>query len=196
MPRNTPPATPKPGDDWLVGGDRRVAAAERIYAAAAVLIARHGLDGFSIDMIADEIHCSRATIYRYAGGKTEIRDAVVTRAATRILDTVRVRIRDLRGSQRVITAIMLALKLIRADPLGRLMIGSIGDAQSGSWITGSAVVDGFAAEMIGCTEPDPTAAQWLIRVFMSMLLWPGDNADAEYQILQRFFAPAFSVMDN
>ena len=55
--------------DWLVGGDRRTAAAERIYAAATDLIARDGMDAFDIDTLAARVHCSRATIYRYAGGK-------------------------------------------------------------------------------------------------------------------------------
>lgn len=39
-------------DDWLVGRDRRSAAAERIYASAADLIARRGYDGFTIEALA------------------------------------------------------------------------------------------------------------------------------------------------
>lgn len=70
--------------DWLVGGDRRTAAAERIYAAATDLIARDGMDAFDIDMLASRVHCSRATIYRCAGGKRRIRDAVMERSAARI----------------------------------------------------------------------------------------------------------------
>ncbi len=76
-------------DDWLVGGDRREAASERIYAAATDLITRDGLDAFDIDRLAARVHCSRATIYRHVGGKAEIRDAVVFRAAARIIDAVR-----------------------------------------------------------------------------------------------------------
>ena len=53
--------------DWLVGGDRRTAAAERIYAAATDLIARDGMDAFDIDTLASRVHCSRATIYRMRG---------------------------------------------------------------------------------------------------------------------------------
>ena len=61
--------------DWLVGHDRRTAAAERIYAAATDMIASGGLDAFDVDTLASRVHCSRATIYRHAGGKAEIRDA-------------------------------------------------------------------------------------------------------------------------
>ena len=70
-----------PHDDWLVGGDRRTVATERIYDAATDLITREGPDAFDIDTLAARVHCSRATIYRYVGGKAEIRDAVVARAA-------------------------------------------------------------------------------------------------------------------
>ena len=66
--------------DWLVGGDRRTAAAERIYEAATDLIARHGLDALDVDTLAARVHCSRATIYRHVGGKAEIRDAALIRA--------------------------------------------------------------------------------------------------------------------
>ena len=83
-----------PRDDWLVGGDRRTAAAERIYAAATDLIAQDG--ALDVDILASRVHCSRATIYRHAGGKAEIRDAVVARAAARIVETVRLAVDGLQ----------------------------------------------------------------------------------------------------
>jgi AcrR family transcriptional regulator len=179
-------------DDWLVGGDRRTAATERIYGAATELIVSEGLDAFTIDTLAAQIHCSRATVYRYAGGKAEIRDAVLTRAAADILESVRVTVRDLSGPDRVVTAIMVALERIRSDPLGQLMIGSIRGARGTAWLTASPVVAGFAADVIGLTGPDPHAAQWLIRVVLSLLFWPGEDSHAEYQMLQRFVGPTFA----
>ncbi len=65
--------------DWVVGGDRGAVAAERIYSAAAQLMLRDGLDALDIDALAEQVHCSRATIYRYAGGKAHIRDVVLLR---------------------------------------------------------------------------------------------------------------------
>ena len=78
-----------PRHDWLVGRDRRSEAAERIYAAAADLIARRGYEAFTIEALAAQVHCSPATIYRHAGGKAAIRDAVVATQATRIVDSAR-----------------------------------------------------------------------------------------------------------
>ena len=100
--------------DWLVGGDRRTAAAERIYDAATDLIARDGLDAFDIDILAARVHCSRATIYRHAGGKAEIRDAVLIRAAARIVETVRDAVDGLSGADRIARAITVALRQIRS----------------------------------------------------------------------------------
>ena len=107
--------------DWLVGGDRRTVAAERIYAAASDLIARGGMDGFDIDTLATRVHCSRATIYRCAGGKRQIRDAVMERSAARIVDAVRKAVDGLTGAPRIVTAITIALEEIRSDPLAQLM---------------------------------------------------------------------------
>jgi AcrR family transcriptional regulator len=96
-------------DDWVLGGDRRKAAAERIYDVATDLITREGPEAFDIETLAARVHCSRATIYRYAGGKAEIRDAVVARSAARIVETVRQTVENLRGPERVVTAITVAL---------------------------------------------------------------------------------------
>ena len=98
-----------PRDDWLVGGDRREIAAERIYDAATDLMTREGPGALDIDTLASQVHCSRATIYRYVGGKAEIRDTVLARAGARIIESVRQAVQKLSGPERVITAITVAL---------------------------------------------------------------------------------------
>src|ERR1700675_10117 len=108
-------------DDWLVGRDRHSEAAERIYAAAADLMSRQGYDAFSIDALAATVHCSPATIYRHAGGKAAIRDAVLGLQAERILDSVREAIAALSGPERIVTATRVALQRLRADPLAQIM---------------------------------------------------------------------------
>ncbi|MFZ1162314.1 TetR/AcrR family transcriptional regulator [Mycobacterium sp.] len=181
-----------PRDDWVVGGDRRTAAAERIYDVATDLITREGPEAFDIETLAARVHCSRATIYRYAGGKAEIRDAVVARSAARIVEIVRQTVENLQGPQRVVTAITVALKLIRSDPSGQLMFNSI-RANDVVWLTGSPLLAGFATELTGLTDRDPHAAQWVVRVVMSLLYWPVGDAATEREIVQRFVAPAFAV---
>ncbi|MCV7195003.1 TetR/AcrR family transcriptional regulator [Mycobacterium angelicum] len=180
-----------PRDDWLVGGDRRAIAAERIYAAATDMITREGLEAFDIDRLAKRIHCSRATVYRYVGGKAEIRDAVVGRAASRIIESVRNTVENMSGPERVVTAITVALKLIRADPLSPLMFSSA-RANDIAWLTGSPLLADFAADLAGLSGGDLGAAQWVVRVVLSLMYWPADDEQEEYQLVQRFVAPAFA----
>jgi AcrR family transcriptional regulator len=177
-------------DDWLVGRDRHSEAAERIYTAASDLISRHGYDAFSIDTLAAVIHCSSATIYRHAGGKTAIRDAVVSLQAERILESVREAITGLTGSERVVTATMVALQRLRSDPLAQIM-RPMTKPPGNEWLTDSPIVTRFASEMVGLSKPDPLAAQWLIRVFLALWYWPLKDRDAECQMVCRFLGPPY-----
>lgn len=178
-------------DDWIVGGDRRAAAADRIYAAATDLVVREGLDSFDIDTLAARVHCSRATVYRYAGGKAQIRDAVLMRLAAGIIDTVRHAVDGLSGPERVVTAITVALDQIRSDPLRRLMLSSSSSPELGE-LHSSPVLSHLAAELTGITDDDPQAAQWIVRVVVSLAYWPTANGRVEQQMLRRFVAPAFA----
>jgi AcrR family transcriptional regulator len=177
-------------DDWVVGGDRRAAAADRIFAAATDLVLRDGLDAFDIDTLAAQVHCSRATIYRYAGGKAQIRDAVLMRLSAGIIDTVRRAVDGLSGPERVITAITVALEQIRSDPIRRLMLSSSNSPELGG-LHSSPVLGHIAADLTGITDDDPQAAQWIVRVVVSLAYWPLGNSRVEQQVLQRFVAPGF-----
>jgi AcrR family transcriptional regulator len=178
-------------DDWLFDDGRRAAAIGRIYAVATELIYRDGIDAFNVDTLAAQTHCSRATIYRYVGGKKDIREAVLAQAAARIVETVRASVEGRTGPDRVLTAIEVAVTEIRSDPAGPLFLDS---ARSGgwNWLTASAAVADFASELTGIADDDPHAAQWIVRVVLSLLLLPGTDPRAEHQMLQRFVAPAFA----
>ncbi len=181
-----------PREDWLVGGERRAVAAERIYAAATDLIAHGGLEALNIDALATRVHCSRATVYRYAGGKAEIRDAVLTRAAARIIERVRAGVGELAGQERIVNAIVLALELIRSDPLAQLMLASARGADDMAWLTASPILGGFATDLAGLTSGDPGAAQWVVRVVLALTYWPLEDDNAERDLVRRFVAPAFA----
>lgn len=167
-------------------------AAERIYAAATDLIARVGVDGFDIDTLASRVHCSRATIYRCAGGKRQIRDAVMERSAARIVEAVRRAVDGLEGAERIVTAISVALDEIRSDPLGQLMFSAIRGAEERAWLTESPTVARFATELNGLTDDDTEAAQWIVRVVLSLLYWPVGDAAVERAMVERFISPAFA----
>ncbi len=178
-------------DDWVVGGDRRAAAADRIYAAATDLVVREGLDAFDIETLAARVHCSRATIYRYAGGKSQIRDAVLMRLAAGVIDTVRRAVDGLAGSERIITAITVALAELRSEPVRRLMMGSRRAAELGELQSSPVLVD-IAAELTGLNG-DRRAAQWVVYVVLSLVYLPLGDPPAERDFLQRFVSPGLSV---
>lgn len=177
-------------DDWVVGGDRRAAAAERIYAAAADLVLHAGLEAFDIDALAERVHCSRATIYRYAGGKAQIRDVALIRIAADITATVRREVDRFSGPERVIKAIAVTLQQIRSDPIRRLMMSS-SKAPELSDLHSSPVLNALAAELTGITDDDPLAALWIVHVVLSLAHLPVGDEQVEAEILQRFVLPAF-----
>ena len=148
------------------------------------------MEAFSIETLAARVHCSPATVYRHVGGKANIRDEVLIRAASRIIDAVRNGVENRSGADRIVTAITIALAEIRTDPLGQLMLKSI-RAQEMTWLKNSPIVAGFATELNGLTDDYEQAAYWVVRVVMSMMYWPADDADTERQIVERFVAPAF-----
>lgn len=176
-------------DDWVVGGARNDAGAERIYAAATELIVRDGWDAFDIDTLAARVHCSRATVYRYAGGKAQIRDAVLMRLATDIIGNVQRAVVGLTGPDRVTVAITVALDQIRANPLRTLMLSTRMSLDLGE-MHASPLLSRLAAELTGITD-DPHAAQWVVRVVMSFAHWPMQDHREEQEFVRRFVAPAF-----
>jgi AcrR family transcriptional regulator len=177
--------------DWLFDGGRRATATERIYATATELIYRDGMDAFNVDALAAATHCSRATIYRYVGGKKAIREAVLARAATRITEIVRVSVEGRTGPDRVLTAIEVAVAEIRADPAGQMFVDS---ARGGgwNWLAASPAVADFATELTGLADGDAPAARWIVRLVLSLLFWPDTDPHAEHHMLQRFVAPGFA----
>jgi TetR/AcrR family transcriptional regulator, repressor for uid operon len=62
---------------------------ERVVAATLACIARHGLNKTTLDDVAREAGCSRASLYRYFDGKAELVATVVRIEAGRITDEIR-----------------------------------------------------------------------------------------------------------
>ncbi|MED5812093.1 helix-turn-helix domain-containing protein [Mycolicibacterium sp. 050232] len=175
--------------DWLVGANRSSAAADRIYVAAADLVSTRGVEGFTVEALAEKIHCSPATVYRHAGGKAAILEGMIDRASQGVLESVRQAIDGLTGPDRVVTAIGVALEKIRAQPLGGLMMAAVGPDNDRKWVTASPLVADLAEEMIG--HADSLAAQYLVRVTFALWCWPVPERESEYELIRRFIGPAF-----
>lgn len=123
-----------------------------------------------------KVHCSRATIYRYVGGKNEIRNVVLARAAARIADAVREELEHLSGRERLVSSIILSLQKVRCDPVGKVMIASIrGGTGEVAWLAKSPLLADVATELAGLAGGDPQAAEWVVRVVLSLMFWPGQD---------------------
>ncbi|MUL74551.1 TetR/AcrR family transcriptional regulator [Mycolicibacterium sp. CBMA 226] len=179
-----------PQEDWLVG-DRQAAAAERIYAAATELIARGGYNALDIDVLAARVHCSRATVYRHVGGKRQIADVILARAAERVVAKVRKGIEGLAGRERVVTAIAVGLEYTRTDPLGRFMAASLRGVDQMNWLTDTPVFADLAIELVGAAAGDRAAGQWVLRVVLALIYWPVEDYRTEREVIDRFVGPAF-----
>jgi hypothetical protein len=116
---------------------------------------------------------------------------VLVRLAARIVDSVRRAVDDLNGPERVVKAITVALEHIRSDPMRQMMMG-LSAGRDLTELASSPVLGRLAADLTGITDDDPQAAQWIVRIVMSLAFWPIGNSRVERQIVQRFVSPAFS----
>jgi len=174
--------------DWAFGAHRNAEAREHILAAASELVSRNGFEAFNIEALAVILHCSPATIYRRAGGKAAIVEALISRFSERIKRAVDEAIAGLEGTERVIGAILVGLQQMRAEPLGQLIMGDIRPGHDSGAVSASPLVTKIAEEMIG--HSDPLAAQWLFRITFSLWYWPLKDKEAEYELVRRFAAPS------
>ena len=61
---------------------------ERILAATLVSLARYGVAKTTLEDVAKEAGCARATVYRYFGGKQDLLDAAVAHEAARLFAAI------------------------------------------------------------------------------------------------------------
>jgi AcrR family transcriptional regulator len=174
--------------DWVLGADRSAEARDRIMSAASELVSRNGFEAFTIDALAAQLNCSPATIYRHTGGKAAILERLISLFSQRIIDSIQQAIYGIEGTERVATAIIVALDFMRSEPLGKLIMGDVRPDHDTGTVTSSPFVVKMAEEMIG--RSDPLAAQWLIRITFALWYWPVKDKHTEHELVKRFAAPS------
>ena len=185
-------------EDWLVGGERRDAARERLIAHAAALIARRGLDAFDLDELGRRAHCSRATIYRHAGGRAVLIESVLASTSAPVLDAIRASIADLTGRERARTAIIETLRALRADRVIRQFLRPENLIDATPTVLSSPAVHAVAADLIGVEPDDVVGARFVIRSVLAMLLWPAEpeeEARSAEAIVAGVFGPHMTSID-
>ncbi len=69
-------------------GAGSAAARDRILTATLVSLARYGVAKTTLEDVAKEAGCARATVYRYFGGKQQLLDAVIAHETARVLAAI------------------------------------------------------------------------------------------------------------
>ncbi|WP_418060960.1 TetR family transcriptional regulator [Pimelobacter simplex] len=167
--------------------DRRTAAEERILDAAGELFAAAGaagVDGVAMGQIATVAGCSRATLYRYFPDRPALQRAFVQREAVRVGALVAA-----DGAVTVTDAVLSALRHVRAAPTLAAWFRA-GDAGRAAGLAhDSEVIAALGLTVVA----DRDAAQWLVRVIVSLLTVPGGDDDAERRLVERFVVPVIAL---
>jgi AcrR family transcriptional regulator len=177
--------------DWLAVGSRRDLARERIFAVAAELICERGLDEVTVDDVAQSAGCSRATLYRYVGGKPAIVGGVLARVAQSMAERVAEATAGYDGVDRVVELILAASATGRSLPVLVEMLDHARDEQVRAHLS-SAATRSAALRTAGLDRDDDHAADVIVRIVWSLIHNPvGDDA-AERRLVEWLVRPAFA----
>lgn len=177
-------------DAWLIAGDRRSAALERIHAAGGDVLRERGPRSFSLDEVARRAGCSRATVYRFVGNKRSLIDTLVALAAVDVVDQVRSQTRGLHGRQLVVESISVGVRAIRSDRTLAEFVKSP-PAFDDTYFTHSDMLKRLAASLLDLGEQHALGAEWIIRVVLSLITWPMDDPRTEREMIERYVGAAF-----
>jgi AcrR family transcriptional regulator len=154
------------------------AARDRILAATLVTLARYGVGKTTLEDVAKEAGCARATVYRYFGGKAQLLGAVVEHESVRILAAIDASIVDGMAVEDALVAMATtaAHELMEHDALQFVLAHE--PELILPWVTFSGG-DSFIATTSAALAPTfsrflpageaARAAQWCTRVFLAYL---------------------------
>ncbi|WP_067539977.1 TetR/AcrR family transcriptional regulator [Nocardia crassostreae] len=171
--------------DWLVGGARRSVACERIVTSAARLFRDRGFDQVGMEQVATDAGCSRATLYRHFPGKPALIDAVLAHSAVVVTDRVAAQLQQYTGRRRIVEAILGSVVAVRSDPVLAQWFAVARSGAADGVFASSREPARIATALTGIA-PDDEAAQWIVRIVLSLLAWPLPDAASERRMVERF----------
>lgn len=183
--------------DWL-GPRRGEVAADLILDAADALFARKDAATVGMHEIAAAAGCSRATLYRYFENREALYTAYVHREARRLYQEVSGHVAGVSDpAQRLIEGVITALRAVRASPALSSWFAAAQPPIGGEMAEHSevirALVEGFVRSLGSNIDADDAAvgrrARWLVRVMVSLLVFPGTDEADERAMLADFVAP-------
>lgn len=190
--------------DWL--GDRRSeVAADRILDAAERLFTEQDPASVGMNEIARAAGCSRATLYRYFDSRESLRTAYIHRETHRLGRDILGRIERIEDPRdRLVAGIIATLRMVRENPSLAAWFGStrlpIGGEMAGQSQVITALASGFLASLGPAPDSDDAAlerrARWAVRVIISMLMFPGRDAEDERAMIEEFVLPVLAPVST
>lgn len=181
--------------DWLAA-KRTEVAADAILDAAEELFTRQDAATVGMHEIATAAGCSRATLYRYFENREALYTAYVHREARRLYQEVSEQVGGVSDpAQRLIEGVVTALRAVRESPALSSWFATAQPPIGGEMAEHSevirALVEGFVRSLNADATDDGVGrrARWLVRVMVSLLVFPGGDEADERAMLSEFVAP-------
>jgi AcrR family transcriptional regulator len=175
-------------DDWL-SVKRTEVAAETILDAADRLFAKHDAASIGMSEIAKAAGCSRATLYRYYENRDALHLAYMHRETYRIFAAVGEHIADIADPRaRLLEGFQIALHSVRENPALSSWFATSSPPIGGEVAAQSEVITALATAFLsslGIEDPE-RRANWLVRIMVSLLMFPGADEADERAMLEEF----------
>lgn len=177
--------------DWLT--DRRTeVAADRILDAAGELFAQQDAATVGMNEIARAAGCSRATLYRYFENRDAMYTAYVHRETYRVFREMGRQIASIADPrERLIEGVVASLRSVRESPALASWFASAQRPIGGEMAERSEVIRALAEAFLASlgVEAGQQRARWLVRVMISLLVFPGHDDTDERAMLEEFVIP-------
>lgn len=180
--------------DWL-SSRRTEVAADRILDAAHALFAEQDAATVGMHEIAKAAGCSRATLYRYFENRETLYTAYVHREANRLYHEMSERISGLTDpAERLVEGILSSLQSVRQSPALSSWFAAAQRPIGGEMAEQSEVINALVEAFVSSLGPDEPEhverrARWLVRVIISLLVFPGRDEADERAMLNEFVVP-------
>jgi AcrR family transcriptional regulator len=178
--------------DWLAES-RTGAAADRILDAADELFAQHDAASVGMNEVAKAAGCSRATLYRYFENRDALYTAYVHREAHRVFRELgeQVTAAGEPGAQ-LVEGIIASLRRVRESPALSSWFAPTQRPIGGEMAERSEVIKARTEAYLAAlgVEDVERRARWLLRVMVSLLVFPGHDEAEERAMLEEFVLPA------
>jgi AcrR family transcriptional regulator len=177
--------------DWLA--ERRTeVAADRILDAAEELFVRRDAATVGMNEIARAAGCSRATVYRYFENRDALYIAYVHRETYRVFSEMGKHIAGISDPrERLLEGVVASLRSVRESPALSSWFASTQRPIGGEMAERSEVIKALTEAFLGSLGIDDVEqrARWLVRVMISLLVFPGHDEADERAMLEEFVLP-------